>query len=154
MQEQATPAEDHLMVWTIRDPPDDSCFILDKDDQGDPRLSWNLPDGPHRDAGKAFVSFFLVVWILVGLVVAILLVVEVIALFRGGRRPAAIVGGCFWLVIWSGAAYCLARILHKVPASSRSGNAYPDRFCPKISSRLFELLSCSGPKSANRGHED
>jgi hypothetical protein len=100
------------MVWAIPDPPDDSCFILDKDDQGNPRLSWTY-DEPRRDAGKAFVGFFLVVRILAGLVVFVCLLVEVITLFGGGGRPATVVFGVLWLVMRSGAAYCLARILHK-----------------------------------------
>jgi hypothetical protein len=101
------------MTWESLDPPEDSCFILDKDDQGFPRLSWNLPQGPIRDFGKAYLSFFLGLWILAGLVVAVCLFVELVALMRGNGRASIIIWLTIWLMGWTSAAYCMGRILHK-----------------------------------------
>jgi hypothetical protein len=105
------PADGASAIWTIPDPPDNSCFVLDKDDQGNPRLSWNLPEGPARDFVSVFVGFWLTLWILAGLVVAGFMI--------GNMKWSAMIGsfswllGFFWLLIWSAMSYLVGKILFR-----------------------------------------
>jgi hypothetical protein len=106
MGTETRPAEEASAIWTIPDPPNDSCFVLDKDDQGNSRLSWNLHEGPARDFAKVFVGFWLTLWILAGLAV---LVAFVFANMNWSER----IGVFFWLLGWAGVSYLVRKFLFR-----------------------------------------
>ena len=47
------------MIWAIPEAPDDSSFILDFNQDGQSRISWNLPNSSGRDVYKVIFGLIL-----------------------------------------------------------------------------------------------